>query len=336
MSKAKELIEKARQRRENGEAIQTYWAEVMPGCGKLPDVQLQSWLGTYDFDTIVAGIDGVVVQRSKRDWKSDPMTPEQSMLYASAIMRTLRYKSLPEEERQAIAEKKEAIREARSVAGKRGAEARWHKPKDETVCHDLPSVATTLPATCSYTVTGSGSTSFSSSDAFSVSSSSTTTTSPSVGSKPSNPSPVVEKGRTDTGTKNQNPVGVRGAELESKDKSKTGKTKTLKKYDGTEHPKPEHFDSWPLNSMRIAWLKGEVDDNGEALPVTLDDDPEPDLPELGEEPLDRPSKRTLRQNACSECHKWNGGHKPGCSKSAAPAIDRFAEEFGNELGVPPL
>jgi hypothetical protein len=163
--KASELIEKARQRRQDGEAIKTYWADVLPNCGAVPEEHLNSWLGTFDFDTIVAGIDATVIQRSKRKaqhdlGKGEPMTPAQTVLYASATMRNLRYKSLPDEEREAIAERKAAISAARSAAGKKGNEVRWSQPKVATVWDDLRSDATVLRTTL--TGTGSGSSSFSS------------------------------------------------------------------------------------------------------------------------------------------------------------------------------
>jgi hypothetical protein len=154
MSKAKELLEKLKRRREEAEAVCAYWAEVLPNLGHVPEAHLQSWLGTFDFDTIVAGIDAAVVQRSKRQAKDDPMEAGQAVLYASAVMRNLKYKSLPEEER-------ERIRAAKSEAGKKGNAKRWQGQREvATVCDDLRQSATTSRTTCSSS--GSGSSSLSS------------------------------------------------------------------------------------------------------------------------------------------------------------------------------
>jgi hypothetical protein len=162
MSNARDVLQKIKQRKEDAEAIRAYWNEVLADLGEIPSAQLQSWLGTFDLDTIITGLDRTVIQRSKREAKEKPMDAGQAVRYASAVMHSMRLETLPEHERQAIADRKARISAKRSVAGKVGNEKRWHSEPDVAkVCDDLRSDAMVLRP--SYSGSGSCSNSFSSS-----------------------------------------------------------------------------------------------------------------------------------------------------------------------------
>jgi hypothetical protein len=119
----KELLEKLKHKREEAEAIRAYWAEKLSGL-KLPEEHLQSWLITYDFETIAIGIDAGAIQRSKRLAQRKPMTAEEAVLYASAAMRDKRYEAMSDDE-------KAHIHAVRSEAGKKGNAKRWEAKKQK-------------------------------------------------------------------------------------------------------------------------------------------------------------------------------------------------------------
>lgn len=165
MNKAQDILEKLKQRREEAKAVTAYWDEVLADLGTLPSAQLQSWLGTFDLDTIIAGLDRTVIQRSKREAKDKPMDAGQAVRYASAVMHGLRLEGLPEHERREIAERKAKIRQARRDA----ANKRWHAPAPSSenlhdFASDLHPVARDLHASYSGSGPCSSSFSYSSSD----------------------------------------------------------------------------------------------------------------------------------------------------------------------------
>lgn len=226
MNKAKDILEKLKQRREIADAVRAYWADVLPDIGLLPEPQLQSWLGKFDLDAMIAGLDAAVTQRSKRDAKGDPMTAAEAVNFASAVMNRLHLEGLPEAEREALKATKDRIREARSAAGKRGNEKRWHSESEvATTCDNLRSLATPLPP------------SYSSSVSVAVSSSSLSSSLDAASSSSSNdniPPQPEEKSKDNTQTKTN---GVRDVLANQRQNQKT---KTCKKCGATLEPKVNH------------------------------------------------------------------------------------------------
>lgn len=150
MTKATDLLEKLKQRREDGEAIKAYWEAVLPGIGNLPESQLQGWLNRFDLHVIVAGLDAAVIKRSKLDAKSEKLSVQEAVDYASGAMREAQFESLSEEERRAWVAKAARIHEVRSAAGKRGrakqlAEEAKAARDFAQASPDLPEVAQPLP-----------------------------------------------------------------------------------------------------------------------------------------------------------------------------------------------
>jgi len=199
MSKASELLQKLQQQRENREAIQAYWLELFPERGELKQTQVNSWLTQYDFDTIIAGLDAAVIKVNKVDHavdagkSSEEMTASRVVKYASMCMRNA---GLTDEERQALDDKREALRAARSAAGKKGNAKRWGEPTK--VGDDLRSDPTGCDVLPRYTGTGTGTDTSTSTD---------TGTGRSAAS-PRSSDPFEEK-KEQTKT-NTNPVGASG------------------------------------------------------------------------------------------------------------------------------
>lgn len=144
--KASDLIEKARQRRVDREAIQTYWLELFPELGELNQTQTNAWLIQYDLDVILAGLDSAAIKVNKVDHAvqhghGDEMTQLRVIKYASMCMRNT---GLSEEERKAKDIRKAEISKARSEA----AHKRWYKKQEvASVCeplHDLHDFASGL------------------------------------------------------------------------------------------------------------------------------------------------------------------------------------------------
>jgi len=258
MGKAQELLEKLKRRREEAEAVCAYWAEVLPNLGRVPEAHLQSWLGTYDFDTIVAGVDGAVIQRSKRFAKGDPMDAEQAVRYASAVMRDLRYKAMPEEERKVLEERKARIHEVRSAAGKAGRAKQLQQGAQACrefaqVCQDLPDVAQPLPNTYTGSSSGSGSSSLSSSHTHTAASASQ--------AKPAAAAPPVSHplGKAEEKTQtNTNPVGALGlSKTANQDNTKTEKPKgkPCPKCDGMLYRDKNHVCSYGCTVCELTITK---------------------------------------------------------------------------------
>jgi hypothetical protein len=199
MSKASELLQRLQQQHENREAIQAYWLELFPERGELKQTQVNSWLTQYDFDTIIAGLDAAVIKVNKVDHavdagkSSEEMTASRVIKYASMCMRNA---GLTDEERQALDDKREALRAARSAAGKRGNAKRWGEPTK--VADDLRSDPTGCDVLPRYTGTGTGTDTSTSTD---------TGTGRSAAS-PQSSDPFEEK-KEQTKT-NTNPVGASG------------------------------------------------------------------------------------------------------------------------------
>jgi hypothetical protein len=123
MTKASDLLEKLKQRREEAEAVRAYWADALPSIGTLPEPQLQGWLQRFNLDIIIGGIDAAVILRSKRDAKGEKLPTQEAVDYASKSMHEAHFEAMPEEERQKYAEKAAHIREVRSAAARK----RWDK-----------------------------------------------------------------------------------------------------------------------------------------------------------------------------------------------------------------
>lgn len=354
-TKAQEIRAKLKQRQEDAAVVTEVWHGLFPGWA-LGATQAMTWLVQgYEIDQIIVGLEAAHIQRSKRDSAVNEgskgaklMTAADAVTYASAVMRNVQFASLPEEQ-------KEHLSRVRSEAGKRGAAARWNGKKD------LPSVSTDLPAGCqtlppSYSGSGSGSPSHSNSSSFSVSA---------AGAPEPRATPKaqdLEKGlEPEPKPEPQKPNSGLGAELGSKTRAKPEtqkpeKPRLVKKGKQAGRPYPANFDSWARNSWRIDWLEGYRDDNGELLPITLEDEwgletrpeptPVPSPPPEPEAPADFEEKpKNLRKFACNDCRRWNGNHNQDCPQhpdnKAAVALEReirereraakFAKNVGDSL-----
>lgn len=128
----KDLIEKARKLREIREAAQTYWGEMLPGLGKVPEPQLQSWVSRYSLESIAYGVDSAVSLCSKASAKGSATSLQGAVDYASGAMRKAHFEAMSAEERHAHIDKMVAISLKRSEAGKKGNEKRWHSSQTES------------------------------------------------------------------------------------------------------------------------------------------------------------------------------------------------------------
>ena len=235
MSKATDLLEKLEQRKEAIAVVEAYWEELFPEFGSLQRTQVQAWLTLYDLETVVAGLESTSLKVNKVNQAAEEgrcveMTPLRVVKYASTCMRNA---GLTDEERQALEDKKEKIKAARSAAGKKGNEKRWHQ--DATVCDDLRSDATNcnvLPkCTGSGSVTGSGLGTGTSTGEPDPATPGLPSTPEGLEAKPENPEPT--------------PSAVSGVVP-----NKNRKTKTAP--DGV--PYPDGFNDWS-NKKRLDWLQ---------------------------------------------------------------------------------
>ena len=87
MNKAQALLEKLRQQKEESAALQEYWASSFPEF-PVPDFrQMKIWLDSYDFDTVVYGLDVVLKQHSKRSQSVAEQTEGATLMTSLDIIK---------------------------------------------------------------------------------------------------------------------------------------------------------------------------------------------------------------------------------------------------------
>jgi hypothetical protein len=252
MAKAKDILEKLKQRREDAEAIKAYWEGVLPEIGSLPESQLQGWMQRFALGTIIAGLDAAVIKRSKLDAKGEKLNVQEAVDYASAAMREAHFEAMPEEERRKFTEKMVAISRKRSEAAKKGNQKRWHSNDDQrevaTISDGLRQDAMPLR-----TGSGSGSGFGSGSAAAFASERATASASATAGGFAATKTATIPLEKTETEIQTQtpkpktNPAGASGLSANQQPKAKTIKTAK------GEQPKPYSFDSW-TNVQRTEWI----------------------------------------------------------------------------------
>lgn len=96
-NKARELLDRIAQQKEEAEAIQQFWKDMLPEVGIPGGGQCRVWLQQYGFDTVVAGIEAMLVKHN-RDSAEEPEQGREprawdahdAVRYASACMRNIR------------------------------------------------------------------------------------------------------------------------------------------------------------------------------------------------------------------------------------------------------
>lgn len=301
MSKAKDILEKLKQRGEEAETVRAYWAETLPGIGQLPEPQLQSWLSRFELDAILGGLDAAVNQRSKLDAKGEPMTAPAAVSFASAVINRLHLEGLPEAEREKIKAHREHIRSVRSAAGKLGRAKQLAEEVEACrevaqVCPDLPEVARPLPNAYGF--------------GFEVgfaSASATEHAAAAEKSKPAAAAPPAARSEEKATAKPEtetNPAGASGLLPKQT-------LKTIKTARGV-LPRPKSFDSW-TNVQRTEWI---------ACTCRAFD--------FG----------TIHSRGCAANAQAKAAAAPGRSPEEDADFDRvserFGEKYGNSLKVKPL
>jgi hypothetical protein len=93
--KARELLARVTQQKEESQAIQAFWKDMLPEVDIPGGGQCRVWLKQYGFDTVVAGIEAMLVKFNRdstpeegqefRVWDS-----HDAIRYASGCMRNIR------------------------------------------------------------------------------------------------------------------------------------------------------------------------------------------------------------------------------------------------------